>query len=86
MLRDHLARAQCYFKKQSDHLRSERPFAAGEQDLLKLQPYVQSGGQVLCPFPVRERVCTVAYRLQLPPYRRIHPFFHVSQLNPFTSD
>ncbi|GJT05971.1 retrotransposon-related protein [Tanacetum coccineum] len=32
------------------------------------------------PFQVIERIRIVAYRLQLPPYARVHPVFYVSQM------
>ncbi|KAL3642925.1 hypothetical protein CASFOL_013740 [Castilleja foliolosa] len=73
--------------------RKDIHFAVGDLVLLKLQPYRQHSvfrrtSQKLSrhfygPFAIIEKVGTMAYRLQLPDYCRIHPIFHVSLLRRF---
>jgi hypothetical protein len=77
-------------EKQADQHRFERQFELGDMVFLKLQPYVQSSlaprsHQKLAfrffhPFPMLQRVGSVAYKLELPAYSAIHPVLHVSQL------
>lgn len=95
-LRTQLARAQNRCKQKADRHRTERMFNVGEQVLLKVQPYAQStvanrpcpklAYKFFGPFPVEQRIGTMAYRITLPPDSRIHNVFHVSQLKPFTPD
>jgi hypothetical protein len=90
VIRQHLARAQQRMKHQADKHRSERTFAVGDSVYLRLQPYVQTSvaqrsSQKLSfkyfgPYLVLQRVGQVAYKLQLPPFSKIHPVVHVSQL------
>lgn len=35
------------------------------------------------PFPIQQVISDVAYKLELPPYMKLHPVFHVSQLKPY---
>lgn len=77
-------------KKQADKHRSERQFKVGELVYLKVQPYIQTSvatrmNQKLAyryfgPFKILQRVCNVAYKLDLPDSAKIHPVVHVSQL------
>uniref|UniRef100_A0A8R7VIG9 Tf2-1-like SH3-like domain-containing protein n=1 Tax=Triticum urartu TaxID=4572 RepID=A0A8R7VIG9_TRIUA len=95
-IRAQLERAQRQFKKNADRNRTERHFQAGEQVLLKLQPYAQRSVvnrpcaklafKFFGPYKIIEKIGSLAYKLDLPPESQIHPVFHVSQLKPFTPD
>ena len=95
-LKQHLLHAQSRMKLQTDKQRSDLQFQPGEKVLLKLQPYVQTSVanrpypklafKYYGPYTVLERVGPVAYRLQLPEGRLIHPVFYISQLKSFHAD
>jgi hypothetical protein len=83
-------------KAYADSNHTECSFQVGEQVLLKLQPYAQSS-VVNRPFPklafkyfrpyqILEKLGPVAYKLQLPGNKSVHPVLHVSQLKSFTAD
>ncbi|KZV21201.1 hypothetical protein F511_27607 [Dorcoceras hygrometricum] len=70
--------------------RRDISFQIGDMVYLKLRPHRQ---QSIChrvyqklapkyygPFPVIQRIGSIAYKLQLPEGSRIHPVFHASQL------
>ncbi|KAL0289008.1 UNVERIFIED_CONTAM: hypothetical protein Sradi_7082900 [Sesamum radiatum] len=38
------------------------------------------------PLPVIKRIGTVAYKIELPPWWKIHNVFHVSQLKKYSAD
>jgi hypothetical protein len=79
-------------KHQADKHCSEREFAVGDVMFLKLQPYLQSlvvrrannklAFKFFGPFSILERIGAVAYKLHLSSASRVHPVFHVSQLEP----
>lgn len=75
-------------KYQADESRSERSFQVGDHVYLQLEPYVHNSlmrrpshklsFHYFGPFPVVEKIGSVAYRLQLPPISAIHLVFRVS--------
>jgi hypothetical protein len=95
-LKVNLAKAQTAMKKYADQKRRFMEFKMGDMVLVKLQPYRQHSvalhrNQKLSfryfgPFPVIERIGSMAYKLLLPPSAKIHPVFHISVLKPCTGD
>lgn len=90
LLQFHLKRTQERMKHFADRKRSEQASQVGDMVYLKLQPYRQ---QSVCkilnqkldpkyfgPFWVEAKMGSAVYRLQLPPDSRVHPTFHVLQL------
>nr|KYP42380.1 Retrotransposable element Tf2 [Cajanus cajan] len=80
-------------KKYADQKRMHKEFQVGDLVLVKLQPYRQHslalrknqklGLRYFGPFPIQERIGSVAYKLLLPDYAKLHPVFHISQLKQF---
>lgn len=89
-VRANLLKAQTRMKKFADRKQSEVHFQVGDLVFVKLQPYCQHSvvwrkHQKLAliyfgPFPVVQKIGTIAYRLKLPTNAKIHPMFHVSLL------
>jgi hypothetical protein len=87
--------AQQRQEARTDKHRSPHSFAVGDQVLLssrntKLEKAPAGARKLipnwLGPFPVVDKVGTVACRLELPASMRVHPVFHVSFLKPFHRD
>lgn len=95
-LRYNLERAQNRMKNIADKHRTDMEFKVGDLVWVRLQPYKQGsakGGpsnklsrRFYGPFPILERLGSVAYQLQLPSVTKIHPVFHVSLLKKFMGD
>lgn len=92
-LKLNLIKAQERMKKYADQKRVHKEFEIGDSVLVKLQPYRQHsaalrknqklGLRYFGPFPIMQRIGTVAYKHLLPPHAKIHLIFHVSQLKEF---
>lgn len=90
LVRQHLHRANNRMKHFSDGKRTDRVFQVGDWVYLRLQPYIQTSLAMQAnakfafryfgPFQVEQKIGDRSYHLQLPPKSRLHPVFHVSQL------
>lgn len=90
LLKTNLQKDQYQMKLYVDTKRRDIEFAVGDLVYIKLHPYkfkslAKKTNEKLCPqfyspYKVKEKVGTVAYRLDLPSTARIHNVFHVSQL------
>lgn len=86
LLKHHLTCAQNRMKKTADLKRTRRSFQIGDLVLLKLQPYAQKSVvsqpfpklvfKYFGPFPIVDKIGSVAYRLQLPDHSGFHSVFH----------
>jgi len=75
-------------KDQADKSRQEREFQVGDWVYVKLQPHIQDSVQrrsnhklnykYFGPYLILQTVGKVAYKIQLPATRQIHPVLHVS--------
>ncbi|XP_075095436.1 uncharacterized protein LOC142173709 [Nicotiana tabacum] len=82
-------------KSYADSKKSERIFEVGDGVFLKLQPYRQSSvviknlklsAKFYGPYEVIRKIGQMAYELRLSANSKIHPIFHVSQLNKKVGD
>ena len=77
-------------KQLADRNRREKEFSIGDFVYIKLQPYKQNSvayrschklsDKYFEPYPVKEKIEQVAYRVKLPVGVKVHNVFHISQL------
>jgi len=91
--KDCLTRAQQRQKAYADKGRRDASYQVGDKLLLNTKNirFSSPGAPKLMPrwvgpFPVLERIGTLAYRLELPASMQMHPVFHVSLLQPYRED
>jgi hypothetical protein len=88
LLKDNLVMEQNRMKQQVDQHRSEREFEVGDRVFFRLQPYKQISlkqenkdnklaPKYYGPYKVLQRIGSMAYKLEFPPYSCVHPVFHV---------
>ena len=91
LLKDNLVMAQNKMKQQEDQHRRERKFEVGDWVFLRLQPYKQMflkkqnkdnklSPKYYGPYKVLQRIGSMDYKWEFPPYSRVHTVFHVSCL------
>ncbi|KAK4283600.1 hypothetical protein QN277_000533 [Acacia crassicarpa] len=86
----HLSRAINMMKQRADSHWSDREFQEGQWVFLKLQPYRQISAtsrrnqklapRFFGPYRIKQKIGSVAYKLDLPEETRIHDTFHISLL------
>jgi hypothetical protein len=97
ILKDNLTMAQNHMKQQADQHHSERIFEVGDWVFLRLQPYKQMSlkqakkdnklsPNYYGPYKVLQNIGTMAYKLELLAYSRVHLVFHVSFLKKVIGD
>jgi hypothetical protein len=91
LLNDKLVMSQNRMKQQVYQQHIEIEFEVGNWIYLRLQPYKQISlkkklkdnkltPKYYAPYKVLQRIGSMAYKLELPPYSHVHPVFHVSFL------
>ncbi|KAL0402127.1 UNVERIFIED_CONTAM: hypothetical protein Slati_4242600 [Sesamum latifolium] len=83
-------------KKYADQNRRFIKFNAGDLVMVKIpDPRLSKSSRgrdprlmqkYVGPLPIMKRIGTVAYRIELPPWWKIHNVFHVSQLKKYSAD
>ncbi|THC87561.1 hypothetical protein EYZ11_012993 [Aspergillus tanneri] len=90
LVKDALEKAQKAMARQYNKRRIDRQFKIGDQVMLRaknvstVRPNAKLDHRQLGPFSIIDAWGNQSYKLQLPPkYRRLHPVFHVSLLEPY---
>ncbi|KAL0355492.1 UNVERIFIED_CONTAM: hypothetical protein Sradi_3996100 [Sesamum radiatum] len=91
-----LEKAQKRMKKYADQNRRFIEFSAGDLVMVKVpDPRLSKSSRgrdprlmqkYVGPLPIMKRIGTVAYRIELPSWWKIHNVFHVSQLKKYSAD
>ncbi|KAL0409742.1 UNVERIFIED_CONTAM: Transposon Tf2-11 polyprotein [Sesamum radiatum] len=91
-----LEKAQKQMKKYADQNRRFIEFSAGDLVMVNVpDPRLSKSSRgrdprlmqkYVGPLPITKRIGTVAYRIELPPWWKIHNVFHVSQLKKYSAD
>ncbi|KAL0444379.1 UNVERIFIED_CONTAM: Transposon Ty3-G Gag-Pol polyprotein [Sesamum latifolium] len=91
-----LEKAQNQMKKYADQNHRFIEFNAGDLVMVKVpDPRLSKSSRrrdprlmqkYVGPLPIMKRIGTVAYRIELPPWWKIHNVFHVSQLKKYSAD
>lgn len=91
-MKEQLKEAQERQKSNADAYRKQQPeFNMGDKvwllrrNIKTTRPCDKLDYRRLGPFPILDQINPVAYRLHLPESMKIHPVFHVSLLEPYTS-
>ncbi|KAH6787578.1 hypothetical protein C2S52_007130 [Perilla frutescens var. hirtella] len=96
LARSYLVKAQKRMKKYADQKRRFVEYRVGDRIMVKVPDQrlskVSRGRDArlmpkyIGPLTILQRIGKVAYRVELPPWWRIHNVIHVSQLKPFQAD
>lgn len=96
LARSYLEKAQKRMKKYADLKRRFVEYNVGDKVMVKVPDQRLSKSsrgrdprlmqKYIGPLPILQRIGKVAYKLELPPWWRIHNVIHVSQLKPFRAD
>lgn len=93
LAQDALQRAQDHQEEQANKRRRDHTFKVGDQVLLRatnitipadsISPADKLRPQYLGPFTLLEQHSPVSFRVELPPFYKIHDVFHVDVLRPY---